>query len=102
MASRPEKFSLEQLLRLVAQLPLEQQEQLRLKLNGMAENQSPLGEHHPFLDWHINIDSLAAQQRVPEFTSVERLKADFWPADEDPNEFVTALRQWRQESIGRT
>jgi len=100
--SKPEKISLEQVLRLVEQLPAEEQEQLRLKLNDKVENQSSShAKTHPFLDWHIDIDLLTAQQGVPESTSVESLKGDFWPADEDLSEFVTTLRQWRQESSGR-
>ena len=84
MASEPKKLSLEQLLRLVDQLSAAEQQALRCKLNGMAENQaSSVGEPHPFLDWRINLDALAEQQSIPESTSVEGLKGDFWPADED-------------------
>jgi hypothetical protein len=102
MAAKPEKLSLEQLLRLVDQLPAEQQEELRVKLNRMAKSPtSSVAEPHPFLDHHINIDSLAKQQGVPEQTSVESLKGGFWPADEDLDEFVTTLRQWRKESSGQ-
>ncbi len=102
MASEPKKLSLEQLLRLVDQLSAAEQETLRRKLSGMAGNQaSSAGEPHPFLDWRISLDSLAAQQGVQESTSVEGLKGDFWPADEDMDEFVTTLRQWRHENGGR-
>lgn len=102
MASEPKKLSLEQLLRLVDQLPAAEQESLRRKLNSMVENQaSSVAEPHPFLDWRIDLDSLAAQQGVPESTSVKGLKADFWPVDEDMDELVTTLRHWRQENGGR-
>jgi hypothetical protein len=101
MAFKPEKLSLEQLLRLVDQLSPGKQEELRIKLNDMAKNQTSLTSAHPFMDSHINIDSLAAEQGVPKRTTVKGLKGDFWPPDEDLDEFVTTLRMWRQESSGR-
>lgn len=102
MASEPKKLSLEQLLHLVDQLPAAEQEALRRKLNGRLETQaSTVAEPHPFLDWRIDLDSLAAQQGISKVTSVKDLKGDFWPADEDMDEFVSTLRQWRQENGGR-
>jgi len=102
MASEPKKLSLEQLLRLVDQLPAAEQESLRRKLNGMVDNQvSSAAEPHPFLDWRIDLDSLAAQQGISKAASVKDLKGDFWPPDEDMDEFVMTLRQWRQENGGR-
>jgi hypothetical protein len=102
MTSKPEKLSLEQVLRLVNKLPAEEQEKLRLKLNNTAKQQSSaVAEPHPFLDVHINIDSLAAEQGVPERISVENLRSDFWPEDEDMSEFITTLREWRQQSTRR-
>ncbi|MCC7528859.1 MAG: hypothetical protein IT342_10070 [Candidatus Melainabacteria bacterium] len=102
MASEPKKLSLEQLLHLVDQLSAAEQETLRRKLNAMADKQAFLvGEPHPFLDWRINLDALAEQQGIPESTSVEGLKGDFCPADEDMDEFVTTLRQWRHEGGGQ-
>jgi hypothetical protein len=101
MASKPEKLSLEQLIRVVTQLPAEEREKLRIKLNSMAETSSVVAEAHPFLDRHINIDDLAAHQGVPDSTSVEGLKGDFWPEDEDLSEFVTTIRKWRQQSSKR-
>jgi hypothetical protein len=102
MASKPKKLSLEEVLQLVEQLPADQQERLRLQLNGNAESQSASGtEPHPFLDWHIDINALATQQGVPESTTVASLKGDFWPAEEDMDEFIATLREWRRESSGR-
>lgn len=100
--SRPRKISLDQLVHLVEQLPANEQELLRQKLNRNAESHpGPGGEPHPFLDWHIDIESLAAQQCAPASTSVEGLKGDFWPAGEDLEEFVSTVRQWRRECSGR-
>lgn len=95
------KVSLNQVLHLAEQLPAGEQEQLRLKLDRKAKDQSAsVSEPHPFLDWHIDIDSLAAQQGVPASISLEGLKGDFWPADEDLEEFLITLHQWRRESSG--
>lgn len=102
MTSEPKKLSLEQLLRIVDQLPVEEQETLRCTLNGMAENlSSSVAKPHPFIDWRINLDSLSAQQGIQQSTSIEGLKGDFWPADEDLEEFVATLRQWRHENGGQ-
>ena len=101
MAAKPEKLTLEQLLRLVHQLPAKEQEELRVKLNRMAKSPpSSVGEPRPFLESHIDIDLLAQQQGLPEQTPVESLKGGFCPDDEDMDEFVTTLRQWRKETSG--
>ncbi len=89
---KPEKLSLNQVMRFIDQLPASDREQLRQRLNA---------EPNPFFDCSIDIEKLAAQQAVPDSPSVERLKGDFWPADEDINEFVQTLRLWRQESSER-
>ena len=90
--SKPEKISLNDVLLLVDQLPADEREQLRQRLNA---------EPHPFFDWKIDIDSLAAQQGVPESVSLKNLMGNFWPKDEGFGEFETTLRRWRQESSGR-
>ena len=100
MAAKPGKRSLDQLLRLVDQLSAEDKEMLRVKLNLMATSQTSSAAE-PFPNWHINIDALAERQGAPEKTSIESLKGDFWPADEDLDEFVAAVRQWRAQSAGR-
>ena len=97
--SKPEKVSLDQVLHLVELLPADQQEQLRIRLNSKASKDNR--EAHPFLDWRIDIDQLAAEQGVPASHSVATLKGDFWPAEEDLEEFVATVRQWRYESSER-
>lgn len=74
--SKPEKVSLDQVLHLVELLPADQQEQLRLRLNSKA-SQETRPALHPFLDWRIDIDQLAAEQGAAESVSVEGLKGDF-------------------------
>ena len=86
------KVSLDQVLRLIELLPADQQELIRNKLNSKVHHQGL----HPFLDWHIDINQLATEQGVAGSTSVELLKGDFWPPEEDLREFVATVRQWRE------
>ena len=48
---------------------------------------------------HQSIEALAEQQQVRPF-SYERLRllGDVWPEDENVDEFIAAVRQWRAES----
>jgi len=96
--SKPQKMSLEQVIRFVELLSAREQEQLRQKLNGDAQNQAQSVSKQPFLDWRIDIDSLAKDQGVSPCTSIEALKGDFWPPDEDLDEFVATIREGRRES----
>jgi hypothetical protein len=63
----------------------------------MAETaaQRPEFGHHP------TIEELAAEQGVGPITSIDSLRADFWPEDEDPDAFVDAIRRWRRENPGQ-
>lgn len=47
----------------------------------------------PALDWR----ALAASQGVKPIRNVADLHGDFWPEDEGPDDFITALREWRRE-----
>jgi len=44
-----------------------------------------------------SLDELAARQGVRPLDNGGDLRADFWPKDEDPDEFALALRRWREE-----
>jgi hypothetical protein len=96
-SDKKKKFSLDQLFQLVEQLPTEEREKLRVKLNRKAAEQST-SESHSFLDWRIDLNDLATQQGVPASHSIEQLKGDFWPIDEDLEEFSTTIRQWRHDN----
>ena len=49
-----------------------------------------------------SIEELAAEQGVKPFDFADaRRAADFWPAEESLDDFLTTLRQWRQEGAGR-
>jgi hypothetical protein len=41
--------------------------------------------------------ALATEQGVRPITDYDDLLGDFWPEDETADEFVSAVRQWRQE-----
>ena len=44
-----------------------------------------------------DLEALAAQQGVKPVTNIDELYGDFWPEDEDINEFVATIRRWRKE-----
>jgi hypothetical protein len=101
-SEKKKKFSLDQLFQLVEPLSAEEQEELRMKLNRNAEVQSAASsESHSFLDWRIDINDLATQQGVQASNSIEQLKGDFWPPNEDLEEFSTTIRQWRHDNDER-
>ena len=45
-----------------------------------------------------SVAELAAEQDVPPI-SQESYQSDFWPQDESVDDFLAAVRQWRQESL---
>ena len=95
--SKPKKVSLDEVIHLVEQLSSDQQEQLRQRLNRDAA-ESLAAAPHSFMDWKIDIEQLATEQGVPASCSIESLKGDFWPDNEDIDEFIATVRQWRKES----
>ena len=42
-----------------------------------------------------DLDSLAAAQGVTPTTDVSKLRGDFWPDDDNIEDFVTEIRRWR-------
>jgi hypothetical protein len=82
-------------------LPAQEQELLRDRLNQKVTKQSASkSEPHAFLDWRIDLDALATQQGVHTSNSIAELKGDFWP-EEDLDEFLATVRQWRREGTER-
>lgn len=45
----------------------------------------------------IDPEVLAVQQGVQPIANPEELFADFWPEEETADQFVQAVREWRQE-----
>lgn len=56
-------------------------------------------EFHPFFDSQIDLDTLATEQGVPTSVNIDELRADFWPADEKEDEFLSAVKSWRREDL---
>ena len=97
--SKQRRPSLDEVLRLVQQLPAGEQEQLRCQLNLKLHNfQRPDAVPHAFFDWKIDLDALAEQQGAPTSVTLESLRGDFWPEDEDLDEFVATIREWRHDT----
>jgi hypothetical protein len=42
------------------------------------------------------LERLAAEQGVTPVTDIEALRGDFWPEDEDSDEFLATIRAWRE------
>lgn len=40
---------------------------------------------------------LAEEQGVKPIRDIDELRGDFWPEDEDPDEFIETIRRWRTE-----
>lgn len=45
-----------------------------------------------------DLATLADEQGISAVEDIDGLAGDFWPEDEDPDEFVATLREWRRES----
>ncbi|MGB9178863.1 MAG: hypothetical protein WCB68_06390 [Pyrinomonadaceae bacterium] len=41
------------------------------------------------------LERLAARQGVKPITDIDELYGDFWPEDEDVDEFIRTVREWR-------
>jgi hypothetical protein len=49
---------------------------------------------------HIDPAAIAAQQGIKPIDNPDELYADFWPEEETADDFIQAVRQWRQEGKG--
>jgi len=54
-----------------------------------------------FWDDPPSIEELAARQGVKPCRRIEDLRGDCWPEDESVDEFIAAVRRWRQEGSTR-
>jgi hypothetical protein len=50
-----------------------------------------------FLDGKIDLEALAAQQRVSTVSDFDSLLGDFWPEEESADQFIATIREWRRE-----
>jgi hypothetical protein len=63
--------------------------------------EDPEGTLRPF-DSRLDPEALASEQGVEPADDFDVLLGDFWPEDEDADEFVTALRTWRRDDGAKT
>jgi predicted RNase H-like HicB family nuclease len=63
--------------------------------------QDPEGTPHPF-DSRSVLEAIASEQGVEPADDFDALLGDFWPDDESPDEFDTALRTWRHGDGSKT
>jgi len=53
-------------------------------------------------DSRLGLEALASEQGVERADDFDALLGDFWSANEDADEFVTALRTWRRYDGAKT
>lgn len=65
----------------------------------LARKQTPrvVSAHSFFSAPSPDLETLARQQGVKPVADMADLRGDFWPEEEDPDEFVNTIRQWRRE-----
>jgi hypothetical protein len=68
----------------------------------MSEPATPPAEsdadsHTAFLAAPPSVEELAAQQGVSPVTSLDDLRADFWPEEDSVEDFAATIRRWRSE-----
>ena len=62
-----------------------------------ADQRSARRAHRIAPEPEPDLRQLALEQGAPLAADVDRLLGDFWPEDEDADEFLATLRYWRQE-----
>jgi hypothetical protein len=67
------------------------------KRNLRMPRDGQLRKFHPFFDSKIDLNLVTAEQGGLVITSIDELRGDFWPEDETEDEFLKALRSWREE-----
>jgi hypothetical protein len=89
--------TLEKVLEDARSLPPEEQQQLLEMLSAEAPEIEPAITIEPI----ITIEQLAAEQgtRPMDF---EEMLGDFWPEEENVDDFITTLRAWRSETWQRS
>lgn len=68
-------------------------------LDRSEETETAEDTHHYF-GARPTLEDLAEQQGVPASTDFDSLLGDFWPEDENADEFIAAVRDWRREERG--
>jgi len=72
-----------------------------LKVRGEAFAEK-VNDQHDYHRGHPSFDELMAQQGTAPITAVAALHGDFWPEEEDVEDFIAAYREWRGHKQPRT
>jgi predicted DNA-binding antitoxin AbrB/MazE fold protein len=75
-------------------VPVELPEYQRVTVLVSAD---PPSAHARTFDEAPTLDELAREQGVQPITDPLSIGGDFWPEDEDLDEFIATIRKWRQE-----
>ena len=68
----------------------------------MAQSLKKDSQENPFFsDIPLSIEELAAQQGVRPVENIDDLKGDFWPEEENIDDFLLTLYQWRREGMSQ-
>lgn len=65
-------------------------------MSKSKSKKAPAIEPKRLMVQRIDIDQLVIEQVVPE-NSLEYLNGDFWPEEEDIDEFIATMGKWRHE-----
>lgn len=65
---------------------------------GAAASQQGGGEGVDFWTGVPDLETLARIQGVKPITDIDSLRGDFWPEDEDIDDFIETLYRWRDET----
>lgn len=60
-----------------------------------------LKEKSDFFAGRLDLDVLAAKQGIKPLERLEDLYGDFWPEDENIDDFIAQVREWRDERYSR-
>jgi hypothetical protein len=84
------------LRRLIDDMPEGELDAVAALLRRQLAAGQPVGPAGLVMPERHDLEQLAREQGVSP-VKFDDLKGDFWPEDEDPDEFINALRRWRSE-----
>jgi len=57
----------------------------------------PVPQPVMMIEPEVDFETLARQQKVTPIENPEELLGDFWPEDEDIEDFLATIKRWRRE-----
>ena len=60
------------------------------------------GSDTSFFDQKLDLSALASEQGVAPLSRFDDLIGDFWPEDDNVDEFIATVREWRREGTPET